>query len=574
MGVLRGVPRRRAGLRALSLHFVWYKLSWWRRGIVFNLKSTSKHRESSQHFGVQQSIRAEIIESFSMSDKHILCIASIPGAVAEDYKEYEERMAQAQEEEKLLQSTPKKEASESHSINGSNSGNTSINDNSESKEIDIGSSKLVKATLLTPATTPVQETESTLPQAPKVSSVKTVEEPNYSSQDSPPLESTPKKASRSSPEPGIDAFAQEQSNAESRQDLPEDRQFPTIMPTMWLGTKNGNLYVHSAVGNYSKCLVIVKLSDAVLSIVPCASRCIVALADGTVTIFARSADGQWDFTNYWSVVLGDPKCSVRCLSAVGCTVWCGYRNRVHVLEPRSRKLWHSLEAHPRHESQVRQMAWLGDGVWISIKMDSTLRLYHAHTYQHLKDVDIEPYVSKMLGTGKLGFSLVRITALLISSGRLWIGTSNGVVISVPFTETTGRELGPVPLLPRRIDLPESPEFIAVTSSLVGRRQGCAQRFRQGPLTVLRERPVSPSGTLPLCSMAHAQLSFHGHRDAVTFFVAVPGANTSNASEAYDSSPPMLVISGGEGYIDFRIEEHVDDVRDTASHLIVWQTQDS
>lgn len=72
-------------------------------------------------------------------------------------------------------------------------------------------------------------------------------------------------------------------------------------------------------------------------------------------------------------------------------------------------------------------------------MDSTLRLYHAHTYQHLIDVDIEPYVSKMLGTGKLGFSLVRITALLISSGRLWIGTSNGVVISVPLSEGSSRD---------------------------------------------------------------------------------------------------------------------------------------
>lgn len=43
------------------------------------------------------------------------------------------------------------------------------------------------------------------------------------------------------------------------------------------------------------------------------------------------------------------------------------------------------------------MAWLGEGVWVSIRLDSTLRLYHAHTYQHLQDVDIEPYVSKMLG---------------------------------------------------------------------------------------------------------------------------------------------------------------------------------
>lgn len=33
-----------------------------------------------------------------------------------------------------------------------------------------------------------------------------------------------------------------------------------------------------------------------------------------------------------------------------------------------------------------------------------------------------------------------------------------------------------------------------------------------------------SGFIPYCSMAQAQLSFHGHRDAVKFFVAVPGTN--------------------------------------------------
>lgn len=43
------------------------------------------------------------------------------------------------------------------------------------------------------------------------------------------------------------------------------------------------------------------------------------------------------------------------------------------------------------------MACYGDGVWVSIRLDSTLRLYHATTYEHLQDVDIEPYVSKMLG---------------------------------------------------------------------------------------------------------------------------------------------------------------------------------
>lgn len=57
----------------------------------------------------------------------------------------------------------------------------------------------------------------------------------------------------------------------------------------------------------------------------------------------------------------------------------------------------SFDAHPRKDSQVRQLTWDGDGIWVSIRLDSTLRLFHAHTFQHLQDVDIEPYVSKMLG---------------------------------------------------------------------------------------------------------------------------------------------------------------------------------
>lgn len=34
--------------------------------------------------------------------------------------------------------------------------------------------------------------------------------------------------------------------------------------------------------------------------------------------------------------------------------------------------------------------------------------------------------------------------------------------------------------------------------------------------------VTPGTFIPYCSMAQAQLSFHGHRDAVKFFVSVPG----------------------------------------------------
>ena len=38
----------------------------------------------------------------------------------------------------------------------------------------------------------------------------------------------------------------------------------------------------------------------------------------------------------------------------------------------------------------------------------------------------------------------------------------------------------------------------------------------------RTDSVTPATFTPYCSMAQAQLSFHGHKDAVKFFVAVPG----------------------------------------------------
>lgn len=63
-------------------------------------------------------------------------------------------------------------------------------------------------------------------------------------------------------------------------------------------------------------------------------RVLVALADGTVVLFRRGADGQWDLSQYHVIILGSPQHSIRCMTAVsGKTVWCGYRNKIHVIDP-------------------------------------------------------------------------------------------------------------------------------------------------------------------------------------------------------------------------------------------------
>ncbi|KAK9534945.1 hypothetical protein VZT92_007358 [Zoarces viviparus] len=346
----------------------------------------------------------------------------------------------------------------------------------------------------------------------------------------------------------------------------------SALPTMWLGAQNGCLYVHSSVARWRKCLHAIKLKDSILSIVHVKGRVLVALADGTLAIFHRGIDGQWDLTNYHLLDLGRPHHSIRCMTVVHDKVWCGYRNKIYVIQPKAMRIEKSFDAHPRRESQVRQLAWVGDGIWVSIRLDSTLRLFHAHTYQHLQDVDIEPYVSKMLGTGKLGFSFVRITALVVSCSRLWVGTGNGVIISIPLSEANK------------------------TTGIVPNRPGSAVRVYgdDGSDCAMQ------GSCVPYCSMAHAQLCFHGHRDAVKFFVTVPGqampppgsadsGSDDPPSESSDTaaseSKTCLVMSGGEGYIDFRMGDEGGELdglseptasqqsppaKAEQSHLIVWQ----
>nr|CAD7406881.1 unnamed protein product [Timema poppensis] len=503
---------------------------------------TSTH-SSSKVSVIHANTPGDILDSFNVCTSHVLCIASVPGAKEIDYLGLDE--------------PNNKEATElEEQEHGSLKDAESEKDNEENREEgdgdvqpDIGKITFVSCVTGSEAPEPVGKGWCPVTITMIVHHVPCVRLDCRRQQDSEneSTEATPTlrlvKEVTGVVKDGLSQVPKENDVA-----YEEMEKMSSVLATMWLGSQSGKMYVHSAVSQWRRCLHSVKLNDSILNIVHIQGRVFTALANGTVAIFRRGADGQWDLGSYHLVDLGNPQHSIRCMVAVHSQVWCGYRNQIHK----------TFVAHPRKESQVRQMAWLGDGVWVSIRLDSTLRLYHAHTYQHLQDVDIEPYVSKMLGTGKLGFSFVRITALLISSSRLWIGTGNGVIISVPLSESAGGRPG-------------------ATS---------AHRVPGGVVRVYADNSakITPGSFIPYCSMAQAQLSFHGHRDAVKFFVAVPGSQSLSAASpapiienlnehtTEDEKPPaMLVMSGGEGYIDFRTGDGEEEGEggteqdDTASH---------
>ncbi|WAQ98435.1 JIP4-like protein [Mya arenaria] len=424
----------------------------------------------------------DILETFRVSTTPILCIASVPGALESDYP-VDEDILKADSYPHYPDPTPssgaqgvgdEKREGEEAGIGGVSFVQCATGSSAEGKSGDaspVGRSPQGSRDV-SPSPTNLPEAvaqslnkgESSQPTVFKAKG-----EPVNSGAATPDLSGRTSHRLLKDPsglvKDGINSLA-------SGNDLQaeEVEKMGSVLPTMWLGAQSGS-HVKG--------------------------RVLVALADGTVAIFHRHPAGQWDLENYHLLDLGKPHHSIRCMTVIANKhVWCGYRNKVHVVDPQNMSIAKSFDAHPRKESQVRQLAWVGDGVWVSIRLDSTLRLYHAYTYQHLQDVDIEPYVSKMLGTGKLGFSFVRITSMLVSCNRLWIGTGNGVIISVPLSEN-------------------NKQAVSMGSSM--HRPGGLVRV----YTDSKTDSVTPASFIPYCTMAQAQLSFHGHRDAVKFFVAVP-----------------------------------------------------
>ncbi|KRT78535.1 hypothetical protein AMK59_8348 [Oryctes borbonicus] len=338
---------------------------------------------------------ADILNSFGVCANHLLCIASVPGASPNDYEINEpNNIVAADNVAKEPSNPPENEKDTDTKSNGSeqNAGNSEEAKTEANQASDAG--KVIF----------VEHNDTVVNRKTKAAKAEREREAQLQAEAEKTIDAnSPNSPAELNGEEGNNSHSSEESSTSSNSKL---EMMSSVLATMWLGAQSGTIYVHSSVANWNQCLHSVKMEDSVLDIVHINGRVVVALANGTVAVFRRNSEGEWDLSRYHLVQLGLPQISVRCLAVVGDKVWCGYNNNIHVLDPVELKIVHTLEAHPRRESPVKLLAWLGEGVWVSIRLDSTLRLYHAYTYQHLQDVDIEPYVSKMLG--KWEYSRIRV----------------------------------------------------------------------------------------------------------------------------------------------------------------------
>uniref|UniRef100_A0A3P9CJ07 C-Jun-amino-terminal kinase-interacting protein 3 n=1 Tax=Maylandia zebra TaxID=106582 RepID=A0A3P9CJ07_9CICH len=289
--------------------------------------------------------------------------------------------------------------------------------------------------------------------------------------------------------------------------------------TVWIGTQEGIL-VHLASAGRSLCLRSVSLSESVHSLYS-QGQVIAGLGDGTLAFFSHSTG--WNLQSHSLMPLGsNPVQPIRCCLAKGGRLWVGYWNKIYVVDTESKKVEQTFSVSERSEQQVRFLCAGGSGVWTSCRLDPILRLFDWSTGRPLQEVDFAALVTKTLQPF-LTLSPLQISSLTVICGRLWVGTGGGAIFSIPLS-------------------------------------------------------ISEDVSIPYCSTASAQLCYHGHRQVVRFIIAAPCLITNPGSSHVTTA--QLILSGGEGYINFRIDDASDDSEEVSqatpqrserSHMIIWQT---
>lgn len=311
-------------------------------------------------------------------------------------------------------------------------------------------------------------------------------------------------------------------------------------PTMWLGTEDGFIHVY----NCSDTIRIKKNKfkfqpgSPVHCIIHLDNRVFASLANGDIIIYRRDMSGEWNVAERQVVSISTAAAPVTKMMAVAGKLWCATMNTIRVLNTASLQVEHSFVVGGENGRGVSCMVSAGHGVWISMHNSASVRLYHTATYECLCEVNVAPAVTKMLAScddiiRQHKAACLRVTSLLACRDLLWVGTSAGVIITVPLAHNTHRMQAP-------------PNMVGIPYGHTGH-----VRFLTSVELTPEPRPSRLKG--------HPRYSFKGKDH--------PHHQPGTAAPA-----KLLVISGGDGYEDFRNSgmSEVAGRDDSTNHLLLWQ----
>uniref|UniRef100_A0A6Q2ZIZ0 Rho guanine nucleotide exchange factor (GEF) 10-like a n=1 Tax=Esox lucius TaxID=8010 RepID=A0A6Q2ZIZ0_ESOLU len=255
--------------------------------------------------------------------------------------------------------------------------------------------------------------------------------------------------------------------------------------TICLGLDDGSILVYGSVDTAAQCVLTLRnlQSCPVLCLKHCNSFLFAGLRNGTMIVYERSNGGElWESNSYRTVVVGPEP--VRTLLVLEDSVWASCANAVTIIEGSSLAT-QRFEVHPDPMVSVAHMVQAGGGVWMAFSEGSSISLFHTETLEHLQEINISTHMS----LHNPGQKNMRVTTLLICQGLLWVGTAQGVIITLPvpklegIPKITGKGMtslnahsGPVDFLVA-ISSTLSPELLKRNSVGEGRNSACGEEDR-------------------------------------------------------------------------------------------------
>uniref|UniRef100_A0A182Q6G1 DH domain-containing protein n=1 Tax=Anopheles farauti TaxID=69004 RepID=A0A182Q6G1_9DIPT len=311
--------------------------------------------------------------------------------------------------------------------------------------------------------------------------------------------------------------------------------------TMWLGTEDGCIHVYNCTDNIriKKNKIKIPHVSAVYSILYLDNRVFVSLANGDICVYSRDRSG-WNVSSPLSVTVGTVTNPVVKLLNVHGKLWCAIQGTIKVLNTKTLQIDSQIQI-SNDSKPITNMTVLNDYVWISVQNSAHIKCCHHESFEVIFEVNLAPSVNKMLSNcddiiRQHKAACLRVTSLLACKDLIWVGTSAGVLLTI-----AAHNVAKGSSLPAVTGLPHGHTGHVRFLTFVESPEGDGESAPEGSVST-----VAPSNQA--------------------------GGNKSN-------KPPfnqtLLVISGGDGYEDFRSAgnntmSEVAGREDSTNHLLLWK----
>uniref|UniRef100_A0A182W148 DH domain-containing protein n=1 Tax=Anopheles minimus TaxID=112268 RepID=A0A182W148_9DIPT len=309
--------------------------------------------------------------------------------------------------------------------------------------------------------------------------------------------------------------------------------------TMWLGTEDGCIHVYNCTDNIriKKNKIKIPHVSAVYSILYLDNRVFVSLANGDICVYSRDRNG-WNVSSPLTVTVGTVSNPVVKLLNVHGKLWCAIQGTIKVLNTKTLQIDSQIQI-SNDSKPITNMTVLNDYVWISVQNSAHIKCCHHESFEIIFEVNLAPSVNKMLSNcddiiRQHKAACLRVTSLLACKDLIWVGTSAGVLLTI-----AAHNVAKGSSLPAVTGLPHGHtghvRFLTFVAS------------PDSETELVQEGTVSSAGAQNLT-----------------------GGKSSKASHQ-----DLLVISGGDGYEDFRSAgnntmSEVAGREDSTNHLLLWK----